>query len=133
MRMEGRSLKPKWQPGPYAPARGPGGHPAPAFARWIATFGWRLSQTEKQYCRYPFASQIAANPSVAAKKGTSLAVETAPVMRLRYGLRRSEEHTSELQSLRHLVCRLLLETNRDLVSRLMRGTARWRAQITPGR
>src|ERR1035441_2578431 len=25
------------------------------------------------------------------------------------GLRRSEEHTSELQSLRHLVCRLLLE------------------------
>src|SRR5205814_9247593 len=26
-----------------------------------------------------------------------------------HGLRRSEEHTSELQSLRHLVCRLLLE------------------------
>src|SRR5262245_62682695 len=27
-------------------------------------------------------------------------------------LRRSEEHTSELQSLRHLVCRLLLETKK---------------------
>src|ERR1039458_5734878 len=27
--------------------------------------------------------------------------------------RRSEEHTSELQSLRHLVCRLLLEKNHD--------------------
>src|SRR5258705_5283289 len=27
----------------------------------------------------------------------------------RIGFRRSEEHTSELQSLRHLVCRLLLE------------------------
>src|SRR5437899_5915493 len=27
----------------------------------------------------------------------------------RIGARRSEEHTSELQSLRHLVCRLLLE------------------------
>src|ERR1039458_3382815 len=26
---------------------------------------------------------------------------------------RSEEHTSELQSLRHLVCRLLLENNRS--------------------
>src|SRR5437899_9541757 len=26
---------------------------------------------------------------------------------------RSEEHTSELQSLRHLVCRLLLEKNKD--------------------
>src|SRR5262245_66326568 len=29
--------------------------------------------------------------------------------RARYGQGRSEEHTSELQSLRHLVCRLLLE------------------------
>src|SRR5262245_64907523 len=29
---------------------------------------------------------------------------------LRGNLARSEEHTSELQSLRHLVCRLLLET-----------------------
>src|SRR5258705_14010357 len=27
----------------------------------------------------------------------------------RHAVRRSEEHTSELQSLRHLVCRLLLE------------------------
>src|SRR5437899_8603362 len=29
--------------------------------------------------------------------------------RTRWSFRRSEEHTSELQSLRHLVCRLLLE------------------------
>src|SRR5205814_8475932 len=29
------------------------------------------------------------------------------------GLLRSEEHTSELQSLRHLVCRLLLEKKKD--------------------
>src|SRR5947199_1936168 len=28
------------------------------------------------------------------------------------GIDRSEEHTSELQSLRHLVCRLLLEKNK---------------------
>src|SRR5437899_4889406 len=38
-------------------------------------------------------------------------------------VRRSEEHTSELQSLRHLVCRLLLEkkhTNRHSESRVMR-------------
>src|SRR5205814_8798170 len=34
------------------------------------------------------------------------------------GRRRSEEHTSELQSLRHLVCRLLLEKKKE--------------QITPG-
>src|SRR5437899_5680144 len=30
-------------------------------------------------------------------------------------LRRSEEHTSELQSLRHLVCRLLLEKKNEMI------------------
>src|ERR1035438_9765570 len=33
------------------------------------------------------------------------------------GIHRSEEHTSELQSLRHLVCRLLLEKNRRVGTR----------------
>src|SRR5438045_4890467 len=31
------------------------------------------------------------------------------------GATRSEEHTSELQSLRHLVCRLLLEKDKNLL------------------
>src|SRR5258706_4444783 len=31
-----------------------------------------------------------------------------------HAVRRSEEHTSELQSLTNLVCRLLLEKNKDL-------------------
>src|SRR5437899_9201112 len=43
--------------------------------------------------------------SVAAVLGID---EQAPVRRPRSAVR-SEEHTSELQSLRHLVCRLLLE------------------------
>src|SRR5215831_21423550 len=34
------------------------------------------------------------------------------------GGRRSEEHTSELQSLRHLVCRLLLEKKKKSLPRL---------------
>src|SRR5205814_6284093 len=33
---------------------------------------------------------------------------------------RSEEHTSELQSLRHLVCRLLLEKNKSPMLQLLR-------------
>src|SRR5436853_727766 len=33
--------------------------------------------------------------------------------RTRWPARRSEEHTSELQSLRHLVCRLLLEKKKN--------------------
>src|SRR5258705_7041095 len=35
--------------------------------------------------------------------------------------RRSEEHTSELQSLRHLVCRLLLEKKKKTIKRLSIG------------
>src|SRR5205814_4262509 len=35
--------------------------------------------------------------------------------------RRSEEHTSELQSLRHLVCRLLLEKKKNGIQRLVGG------------
>src|SRR5262245_14774206 len=37
---------------------------------------------------------------------------------------RSEEHTSELQSLRHLVCRLLLEQNQLSAERLAQGRIR---------
>src|SRR5436853_3389092 len=39
---------------------------------------------------------------------------TTPSGRCRPSRRRSEEHTSELQSLRHLVCRLLLEKQKQL-------------------
>src|ERR1035438_10585476 len=43
----------------------------------------------------------------------SVCSETAPVLG-NYNMRtRSEEHTSELQSLRHLVCRLLLEKKKN--------------------
>src|SRR5215472_11520067 len=42
---------------------------------------------------------------------------------------RSEEHTSELQSLRHLVCRLLLEKKKQNARCLPR--LRWRADVRP--
>src|SRR5205814_2696388 len=34
------------------------------------------------------------------------------------GVKRSEEHTSELQSLRHLVCRLLLEKKKKKIKKM---------------
>src|ERR1039458_10719141 len=37
-----------------------------------------------------------------------------PTLGRRVGGKRSEEHTSELQSLRHLVCRLLLEKKKRI-------------------
>src|SRR5205814_9849063 len=42
-------------------------------------------------------------------KPHAIAVELKPVRPFSTAIARSEEHTSELQSLRHLVCRLLLE------------------------
>src|ERR1035438_7810547 len=44
------------------------------------------------------------------------------------GCPRSEEHTSELQSLRHLVCRLLLEKKTQLIRCLLDASA----MICPG-
>src|SRR2546425_3623523 len=45
------------------------------------------------------------------------------------GERRSEEHTSELQSLAYLVCRLLLEKKKNTGNRcpLLRDGRRWRS------
>src|SRR5499426_4732148 len=40
--------------------------------------------------------------------------------------RRSEEHTSELQSLRHLVCRLLLEKKKNIRTEMILETNRKR-------
>src|SRR5436853_7641814 len=46
---------------------------------------------------------------------TSAVARSAPIRRAPIATRpRSEEHTSELQSLRHLVCRLLLEKKKKI-------------------
>src|SRR5262245_18538009 len=67
---------------------------------------------------FRFAEVFRIPSELVEKNGTvSLTLRGAPVSEVRLGpypalanrLRRSEEHTSELQSLRHLVCRLLLE------------------------
>src|SRR5262245_64573424 len=47
---------------------------------------------------------------VSAIETGRLVPSVAVALRLANALGRSEEHTSELQSLRHLVCRLLLQT-----------------------
>src|SRR5947199_7053104 len=52
---------------------------------------------------FPYTTLFRSEPDGAARPGTPA------LHRSWFGRRRSEEHTSELQSLRHLVCRLLLE------------------------
>src|ERR1035441_10830013 len=53
-----------------------------------------------------------------------------PVVR-ELAVRRSEEHTSELQSLRHLVCRLLLEKKKHLVRLWRHLGVRHRSRVGP--
>src|SRR5690625_7116355 len=48
-----------------------------------------------------------------AEEGQLHVVSPHPYMRLHSQMARSEEHTSELQSRGHLVCRLLLEKNNE--------------------
>src|SRR5262245_29028622 len=50
-----------------------------------------------------------ASNALAARRRQGAARTFPPRLIALHGLARSEEHTSELQSLRHLVCRLLLE------------------------
>src|SRR5437899_9898990 len=52
----------------------------------------------------PISIYVCENPSVIAAAAERLGSRSLPLI-----CTRSEEHTSELQSLRHLVCRLLLE------------------------
>src|SRR2546427_2315719 len=65
----------------------------------------------------PVAESLLARPEVQRliprgielKWGTEVASRAARTYRALYGVERSEEHTSELQSQSNLVCRLLLE------------------------
>src|SRR6266545_1509242 len=56
-----------------------------------------------------FAPPSRASPSCAATRSRWAAVCIGPMRSLGLSARRSEEHTSELQSLAYIVCRLLLE------------------------
>src|SRR5258705_1730904 len=60
---------------------------------------------------FPYTTLFRSNDARAAACAASAAVSVA-VPLTTCTATRSEEHTSELQSLRHLVCRLLLEKKR---------------------
>src|SRR5205823_13843417 len=59
--------------------------------------------------RSPSASAIAMGRRTPSRTSSSSSAPGPSATRARSGPRRSEEHTSELQSLAYLVCRLLLE------------------------
>src|SRR5205814_6263671 len=62
--------------------------------------------------RYPFANLYALTHAYAVSDHKAQGAEF-PAVVIPLVTSRSEEHTSELQSLRHLVCRLLLEKKKN--------------------
>src|SRR5205814_4415226 len=68
---------------------------------WRITITWAMPDARKA------STLISTNTTAASASPPSSRMELTPTLR-------SEEHTSELQSLRHLVCRLLLEKKKDL-------------------
>src|SRR5205814_8297666 len=72
----------------------------------------RRDPQDEEHDRRPGARRISGHPQFAPAAPGRGAVHEDP--RDAEGeVRRSEEHTSELQSLRHLVCRLLLEKKKN--------------------
>src|SRR5690625_6340305 len=73
--------------------------------------GWRASARSSVASRT--TSAICSYRCCSACRCSRSASKATPRRRARY--RRSEEHTSELQSRGHLVCRLLLEKKKEVV------------------
>src|SRR5438046_7321792 len=75
---------------------------------------------------FPYTTLFRSRPAPAPRLGRGVPPETrrprTPAVSARWPRRRrSEEHTSELQSLTNLVCRLLLEKKKNLTESLVDG------------
>src|SRR5258705_8368604 len=69
-------------------------------------------------------SSLAPHSASNSSSGRSGETKAKYLQGMPYAAPRSEEHTSELQSLRHLVCRLLLEKKKHRALRRMRAEPR---------
>src|SRR5437016_7158445 len=68
----------------------------------------------QRHWRLAFSDAVGRPRLVTLEAGNQVAVKEAIAKaRAHFGLDRSEEHTSELQSLTNLVCRLLLEKKKE--------------------
>src|SRR5262245_20897482 len=76
----------------------------PLLVKWLKAAPWRGDMT--LMFQKEVAQRIVAKPGDDAYGRLAVLAQARAQARLEF---RSEEHTSELQSLRHLVCRLLLE------------------------
>src|SRR5688572_32702368 len=74
---------------------------------------------------FPYTTLFRSHPVIARSSATDTPARTE-----RFGLTRSEEHTSELQSQSNLVCRLLLEKKKTVDFVLARFPLQDKAHLT---
>src|SRR5690625_6724870 len=83
----------------------------------ISTFRWRGSGLICALCAWPTApTKCTGAPSRATRSRSTADGQGPPASKkhhTREDVQRSEEHTSELQSRGHLVCRLMLEKTKS--------------------
>src|SRR5947199_3479132 len=76
-----------------------------------------MSRRPPRSTLFPYTTLFRSEHGADAVRYGLLRISSTQDVRFSYGAveegRRSEEHTSELQSLRHLVCRLLLEKKKQ--------------------
>src|SRR6476659_10257513 len=86
---------------------------------YIYTFFFLMIRRPPRSTLFPYTTLFRSRPVRRPRNGDRAPVRSRPSRRrrARRGGGRSEEHTSELQSLRHLVCRLLLETKKRIRTR----------------
>src|SRR5262245_64314803 len=87
-------------------------HVDPELAAAIAASSWAISASSFWTVGVSPAATAAARFWTSDARFACRAARS-PVLPVTASGRRSEEHTSELQSLRHLVCRLLLEKKKE--------------------
>src|SRR5437899_9268709 len=75
---------------------------------------------------FPYTTLFRSRPPVRAQRGVF-----EPAAQRARQRTRSEEHTSELQSLRHLVCRLLLEKKKNCLRSLQPGLVEFDDNLQP--
>src|SRR5687768_17825133 len=98
-------------------------HPRPTLFPYSTLFRSREDVLTRVPNRLSFTEQLLVEVSTAAGRRTAITVGLLQIHGLAYVNERSEEHTSELQSRLHLVCRLLLEKKKlfdELAGQLLR-------------
>src|SRR5258705_2089094 len=83
------------------------------FSHLLVFFFFLMIRRPPRSTLFPYTTLFRSTPAHSKMPGSTRTPSFSATAFIQSSSRRSEEHTSELQSLRHLVCRLLLEKKKN--------------------